>query len=97
MDTIINPTDTENTEPQRWRDVLPIHPAAELFPLMSEEELRELAADIGANDLVEPVAIYRDPDLGDCLLDGRNRLERTSWSRSLRWAWPASRRSPGRS
>ena len=30
-------TGTENSEQtKRWRDVLPIHPAAELFPLMSE-------------------------------------------------------------
>ena len=39
-----------NTEPvtkrKSWRDVLPIHPAAELLPLMSSDELRELADDI---------------------------------------------------
>jgi hypothetical protein len=29
-----------------WRDVLPIHPAAELFPLMSPGELRALGEDI---------------------------------------------------
>jgi hypothetical protein len=53
-----------------WRDVLPIHPAAELFPLMSEVELRELADDIEKNGLCDPVAIYDGE-----LLDGRNRLD----------------------
>jgi hypothetical protein len=58
-----------------WRSRLPVHPAADLFPLLSSDELRELADDIDKNDLQEPVTLYRDPDLGDCLLDGRNRLD----------------------
>jgi len=67
---------TDNPErPRRWRDVLPIHPAAELFPLMTPEELRELAADIAKNGLRERVTFYDDPRLGVCLLDGRNRLD----------------------
>jgi hypothetical protein len=41
--------------PKTWRDVLPIHPAAELFPLMSEAELRELGEDIQANGLQAPI------------------------------------------
>jgi len=46
------------------------HPAANLFPLMSEAELKELAADIKKRGLI--TAITRDKDgLG---LDGRNRL-----------------------
>ena len=32
--------------PKGWRDVIPIHPAATLFPRMSEAELVELAEDI---------------------------------------------------
>ena len=32
-----------NTNPKTWRDVLPVHPAVELFPLMNKDELRELA------------------------------------------------------
>ena len=31
---------------KRWRDVLQIHPAAELFPLMTPDELRALGEDI---------------------------------------------------
>jgi hypothetical protein len=27
---------TNSSQPKSWRDVLPIHPAAELFPLMSK-------------------------------------------------------------
>ena len=52
------------------RDHLPVHPAADLFPLMSESELRELGEDIKANGLQSPIAVYRGK-----LLDGRNRLD----------------------
>lgn len=45
------------------------HPAAELFPFMSDEELAELAADIRAHGLLEPIVL-----LGGLVLDGRNRL-----------------------
>jgi ParB-like chromosome segregation protein Spo0J len=45
-----------------------VHPAAEIFPLMGEADLQELAADIKAHGQREPVAFYRDQ-----LLDGRNR------------------------
>jgi len=63
-----------------WRDVLPVHPAADLFPLMSESELRELGEDIKKNGLREPIAIHHsrgvDSKKKDCrLLDGRNRLD----------------------
>lgn len=47
-----------------------IHPAAELFPLMSEEELDALAADIKANGLRQKLTLDSDGRL----LDGRNRL-----------------------
>ena len=76
MDAITNPTDDQNIEqPKRWRDVLPVHPAAEQFPLMGADELKELAADIGAHGLREPVSLYRDPEIGICVLDGRNRAD----------------------
>jgi hypothetical protein len=42
---------TSSDQPKGWRAFLPIHPAAELFPLMSEAELKELAADIDKHDL----------------------------------------------
>ncbi len=53
--------------------VLRTHPAAELFPLLDGPELADLAEDIRANGLHEPVWLWRDPDHGMVLLDGRNR------------------------
>src|SRR5262245_46840410 len=64
------------TAPTRsWRDTLPIHPVAELFPLMSEAELRELGQDIKKNGLTSPIALWRDNGGKISLLDGRNRLD----------------------
>lgn len=48
--------------------MLKAHPAAEIFPMIPALELRELAEDIKANGLIEPVAIYKNE-----ILDGRNR------------------------
>ena len=59
-----------NTKPKSWRDQLPIHPAAELLPLMSEPELRELGENIKAQGLKLPVAVCKGQ-----LIDGRNRLD----------------------
>jgi hypothetical protein len=47
-----------------------IHPAADLFPMMTEEELQELAADIAANGLLHPIIVDDEKQL----IDGRNRL-----------------------
>lgn len=47
-----------------------VHPAAELFPMMSDDELQRLANDIGENGLNNPVVLY-----GGQLLDGRNRAK----------------------
>jgi hypothetical protein len=64
-----------------WRDHVSIHPAADLFPLLGDAELRELADDIKANGLHEMVKFI---EVGDCtdrsdykqiLIDGRNRLD----------------------
>jgi hypothetical protein len=68
-------TNSEQPKTRTWRDVLPIHPAAELFPLMSGDELRELGEDIKRRGLLEQPVFYRDPKLGVCVLDGRNRLD----------------------
>jgi hypothetical protein len=53
-----------------------VHPAADVFPLMSKAELRELADDIDRNGLKEGVTLYTDPATYESeLLDGRNRLD----------------------
>jgi hypothetical protein len=68
-----------------WRECIAIHPAAELFPLMSPDELRELGEDIKKNGLGLPIVIFAElmvpgePDPSArhrySLLDGRNRLD----------------------
>jgi hypothetical protein len=52
-----------------WRVVLPVHPAANLFPPMSAPELCRLGQDIKTNGLLDSVVIYDGQ-----LLDGRNRF-----------------------
>src|SRR5215831_18765282 len=44
-----------------WRSTLPIHPAAELFPRMSPDELRALGKDVVKNGLKSPIVMWR-PD-----------------------------------
>lgn len=51
-----------------------VHPVADLFPMLADDELAELAADIKTHGLHEPLWLYDDPQLGLVLLDGRNRL-----------------------
>jgi hypothetical protein len=57
-----------------WRDRLPVHPAADLFPMMSDAALRELGEDIKKNGQKYPVVLWSDVG-ADSLLDGRNRLD----------------------
>ena len=54
-----------------WRDTYKVHPAADVFPMMSEEDLDKLGDDIKANGLRNPIIL----DSHGSLLDGRNRLE----------------------
>ena len=53
---------------------LKVHPAAEVFPLVSGEELRKLADDIRAYGLRDAIVVA-DKGANPILLDGRNRLE----------------------
>lgn len=52
-------------EVNRWT----VHPVAQLFPMMSDQELRELADSIAKEGLLNPCVRQ-----GTVLLDGRNRL-----------------------
>ncbi len=47
-----------------------IFKATQIFPMMSDEELKALAEDIKQNGLLNPVVLYRG-----LILDGRNRLK----------------------
>ena len=53
-----------------WRDVLSIHPACELFPPMSPDELRALGEDIKTNGLTSPIALRRADPEGQAVLAG---------------------------
>jgi hypothetical protein len=65
----------KNSRPS-WRDVLPIHPAADLFPLMTPDELRSLGEDILKNGMTNPIVLWEaDEKTPAVLLDGRNRLD----------------------
>lgn len=47
-----------------------VHPAAAIFPMLSDDELTDLAEDIKANGLLHPIVL----DADGMLIDGRNRL-----------------------
>jgi hypothetical protein len=49
---------------------LAVHPVAALFPMLADDDLDELAADIKARGLLQPIVL----DAGGRVLDGRNRL-----------------------
>lgn len=94
-------TEVEEVEPEEeqeimkkqatsWRDQYPVHPAAEMFPMMSDAEIDELAQDIKKNGLRNEIILWQDSEdqpqitrLGEVhppvgptyVLDGRNRIE----------------------
>jgi hypothetical protein len=69
------PPKSTAADPKRsWRNVLPVHPAADLFPLMTPTALRELADDIAKHGMREPAAFLFN-GFNYVLLDGRNRLD----------------------
>lgn len=53
------------------RDNLPVHPLADLFPMLPDDELAELAEDIKEHGLIHPIVLTND---GEQIVDGRNRL-----------------------
>jgi hypothetical protein len=59
----------------KWRDIYKVYPAADVFPIMSESELKELAEDIKKNRLLVRIQIWQDADGDEYVIDGRNRLD----------------------
>jgi ParB-like nuclease domain len=57
-----------------WRDHIKVHPAADLFPMASDEELKHLADDIRKNGMLNPITVITGDDGEWVLVDGRNRL-----------------------
>jgi hypothetical protein len=78
---------SNRAQAKSWRDLYPVHPAADLFPMMSDDELDELGKDIKANGIRAPIALWCDGEMpfdrkptseirGTVyVLDGRNRLD----------------------
>jgi hypothetical protein len=69
---------TRPEQSKSWRDVIKVHPAADLFPTMTTDELRALGEDIKKNGVRVPVTLWLpDPNNNGerFLLDGRNRLD----------------------
>jgi ParB-like chromosome segregation protein Spo0J len=66
---------TMTTKTKSWRDEIKVHPAADMFPMMSADELKALAEDIRVQGLVHRPVVQRSPNGGFVLIDGRNRLD----------------------
>ena len=82
-------TATDSTAPQAqsWRDTLPIHPAADLFPRMSSDELRESGKDIRKNGLRSSIALWQpDKRASALVVDGKS-----AGSTRLKSNWPPVR------
>lgn len=45
--------------PRCWRDFVAVHPVADLFPMLDDTSLDELAADIGVNGLRLPLVQWQ--------------------------------------
>lgn len=55
---------------EHYPEITSIHPAADIFPMLPEQEFLELCADIKERGLAQPITLWRNGEL----LDGRNRL-----------------------
>jgi hypothetical protein len=88
----LSPPEAAVSERFNWRAHLKVHPAADLFPLMSQDELKALAEDIKTNGLQQPIILWRESSTDAPVLDdGRNRLDALA---SLGWLGPPRERAP---
>jgi hypothetical protein len=81
-----------------WRAHLKVHPAADMFPLRSEDEIKELAASIKDNGLQVPIVLLTTAVLDENgrrtdvyehqLFDGRSRLDALAM---LGWLEPSEK------
>ena len=62
-------TDPQDLIPTAEIAAFVAHPIAEIFPMISSDELRELAEDIRKNGMLEPITLCQSK-----ILDGRNRF-----------------------
>jgi hypothetical protein len=46
-------------KPKTWRTLFPVHPAADVFPMMTDDELDKLAEDIKANGLRHSIVLWQ--------------------------------------
>lgn len=61
-----------DTRHSKWRDKFKVHPAADIFPMMDDDDLATLGEDIERTGLKHQIILTCD---GQTVLDGRNRLE----------------------
>jgi ParB-like chromosome segregation protein Spo0J len=67
---------TTTNGPKQWRARFQVYPSADIFPMLADQELDELARDIKERGQEEPIVIWRRIESGEeFLVDGRNRLE----------------------
>jgi hypothetical protein len=69
------PTTAAAKSTKPWRDILPVHPAAEADPNISDEALLRMGQNILARGLQYPIEIFRAPGKPDSLLCGVGRLD----------------------
>jgi hypothetical protein len=69
-----NGTKAKTCEPSKWREKYKVHPAADVFPMMSDDELQKLGEDIEKHGLKHPLTFFKSGDDESVLVDGRNRL-----------------------
>ena len=58
-----------------WRDLIPVHPAARKFELLTGRDRDDFDEDIFRRGIIEPVSLWLSPEDELFVLDGQNRLD----------------------